>query len=95
MTALPIPYRPVAGMLISLLALNGCAAYRLTDKTPQYPQERHMKATTGLCAVGPFRYTPADAGDADLMTPADLARWDELFYEAVHRSDICGRAPVT
>jgi hypothetical protein len=45
MNALPVPYRPVAGMLIPLLALNGCAAYRLTghERRPFAPEHESRR----------------------------------------------------
>lgn len=83
-------FKATAVALIPLL-LNGCSAYRLTDKNPQYTLARAPEATRGVCGVRPFAYEPTDPGDTKLMAPADLAKWNVLFYEAANRADMCGR----
>lgn len=73
------------------IMISGCAAYRLSDKNPQYPLAKVHEATLGTCAVAPFDYRPHDTDDADLMTPADLNKWNQQFFQALNRSDVCGR----
>jgi len=72
--------------------LSGCATYHLTDHTPQYLLNKHAEATKGVCAVAPFSYEPIEKGDDEMMDKADLDKWNTMFFEAVNRADICGRA---
>jgi len=71
--------------------LSGCAAYKLSDKNPQYMVTKHAEATKGTCGVVPFEYKPMDKGDSKLMVAADLSKWDQLFFDAVNTADICGK----
>lgn len=82
--------RTTAWLMIPVM-INGCAAYRLSDKNPQYPLTKVHRATHGVCAVAPFDYRPSDAGDADLMSRADLELWNRQFFQAINRADVCGR----
>lgn len=82
--------KPVALLLIPLM-LNACAAYRLTDKKPQYLVAKSHEATRGVCAVAPFTFAPTDASDQKMMSAADLDQWNEIFFSAVNIADICAR----
>jgi hypothetical protein len=81
----------ITGLIMIPALLNACAAYRLSDKNPQYTLGKVHEATQGTCAVAPFRYEPTDKSDADLMTPKDLEIWNQQFFQAVNRADLCGR----
>lgn len=85
----------VRGATVAILIpalLSACSTYHLKEHNPQYVLSKQAEATKDLCAVAPFSYEPIDQGDAKMMNKADLDKWNELFFEAFNRADICGRA---
>ena len=79
-------------LILIPVILGGCSAYHLTDHNPQYLLNKHSEATKGVCAVAPFTFEPIEQDDVKMMSKEDLGRWNSLFFEAVNRADICGRA---
>lgn len=87
--------RILRGAIVALLVpalLSACSTYHLREHNPQYVLSKQTEATKDLCAVAPFTFEPIDQGDAKMMNKADLDKWNELFFEAFNRADICGRA---
>lgn len=81
----------VTAVLIPAM-LSGCATYHLKDHKPGFVVNKQVKATKDVCAVAPFSFEPTDKSDAKMMNKADLEEWDDLFFQAVNRADVCGRA---
>jgi hypothetical protein len=87
--------RIIRGAIVAILIpslLSACSTYHLREHNPQYVLSKQAEATKDLCAVAPFSYEPIDQGDSKMMNKADLDKWNELFFEAFNRADICGRA---
>jgi hypothetical protein len=71
--------------------LAGCSSYRLSNQIPRFNVDYLEKSTHAVCAVENFKYTPTDKSETDLMSQEDLTKWNQLFFDSINYSGICGR----
>jgi hypothetical protein len=68
--------------------MYGCSAYHLDDSQPQINVTK-LRQSNASCAVTPFAWEPEEKSDSGNMRPADLEKWDQIYFDSVNLSDIC------
>jgi len=81
-------FKGTAALMLPVF-LSSCAAFHLADRAPQVNVSKLKQATKAVCGVAPFTYEPTDRGETKLMTAPDLARWHQMYFDAVNLADIC------